>query len=539
MLKCKHLKKATAIIASLTVCQYITAILFYIYQGNLVNYAIKKTVPLKYIVSIFLIMMATKVLMMLSNIISQNITTYFTNKEFDYQFKTLFPSRIFKDQVNLSPLFYKMVSENISSYFSDCLSILNNKILFIVVILLYGIFIVFTKSYIIALLAGILVLFSLISQILWGNKADDKINEIEMSKQTLLIWINQYFSAFKEVSRTWDTSIKSKRWMTAIISKITEIKQSVFKYFLKMNLVNQMLIEIPFLITTGVIFIEVYKSNLSLPLAFAWLGITQFIITASKGLSENVKLTKNRKINKLRIDQYLAEITEKKQTNQKEYSPEKKKNYNSDITVKLQDNTIVYLSAKPGLYQITGGNGSGKSTLLDIILKFDRQSKFAEKNIINMFSYDDVRIIDTNCVIFSMLQNFENQVMGPRLSKHDNINNYLEIIESNMSSILQPRLVKEWLDVFIDLSVRYDKRNEKRMSSGEKVILSFARNMYSWTKDIKLFIVDECDSPLDSNNKKLFIKTINSLSQHIAVYVVSHNHFYPMRHKTQSFTAVI
>ena len=97
-----------------------------------------------------------------------------------------------------------------------------------------------------------------------------------------------------------------------------------------------------------------------------------------------------------------------------------------------------------------------------------------------------------------------------------------KIITYSLGQLLDTNLANEWIKVFSSLEQEYTIRKDKVMSSGEKVLLSFMRFLYSWNKEVNLLIIDECDSFLDQDKKNLFIMTINELACHMAVYISCH-----------------
>ena len=73
----------------------------------------------------------------------------------------------------------------------------------------------------------------------------------------------------------------------------------------------------------------------------------------------------------------------------------------------------------------------------------------------------------------------------------------------------------------------FDSSTDYQLSLGEHVILSCLRTWFSWSSEIKLLLVDECDSCLDPINKAIFLQTLAKLSQRVAIYVISHSTNYP------------
>ena len=106
-----------------------------------------------------------------------------------------------------------------------------------------------------------------------------------------------------------------------------------------------------------------------------------------------------------------------------------------------------------------------------------------------------------------------------------------------MIKLLDERLANQWMKIFLSLEWNFINRKEKLLSSGEKIILSFARFFASWDRNVKLLIIDECDSFLDKVNREFFIEAVSCICLHMAVYISSHDHHMHSKPKNWSTTA--
>lgn len=371
----------------------------------------------------------------------------------------------------------------------------------------------------------LLALSTFINQFSWGNAFNTLLFNQSQSEKKLINWIHDYFISYKEISKTWPNVIKNDAWFSHIYQHYADQKKKITFYIFKRNLLAQCLVEAPYLITSTAVFFGIYYNELSLSLAFAWLGMSQFMITASQGISKNSELKKTRYDNHKKIEALLHDIKQTSSPIKPSLTNPQKINVRENYNIKLQDGHKVTFSLCPGIYPITGTNGSGKSTLLDTIINFDRLSTLNQnasllllKNTINQ---NQIRIIDPNSTIIECLDDFTYQITGP-LETND-AKKIAELLYKNLSCSLPPNLANQWVTCLFRLNAAFNARKPKELSSGEKILLSFARFWYSWQEDIKLLIIDECDSPLDQVNKKLFFDTLHFLKAKLAIFIVSHN----------------
>lgn len=357
-----------------------------------------------------------------------------------------------------------------------------------------------------------------LSKNVFVKKIDDYQRESYQSKITILNWIEQYFSSYRELSKNWqgivNTSWKNDAYTNYFLSKKNQIA-----FYLYRDLLAQILVELPFLLNTSIVILGVYYGHLSLTQLFVWVGFSQFMINASNAYLENKIIKKQ--INTLR--ECIASII-------LNFSPEASKNLIINnpgnflfSEVVMQDGEVNQLSLKPGLYRIKGGNGSGKSTLMNIILSYERKNyDFKCTNFADFISHinrSKVRVIDREAVILDCFTEFTTQVCGPSTSSQG----WLGPVSYSLNRLLTPELATAWVSLFRGLEMGYTERTNKILSSGERVILSLMRFFCSWSIEVNLLIIDECDSFLDYEKKALFINTVNQLAQHMAVYISCHD----------------
>ena len=253
---------------------------------------------------------------------------------------------------------------------------------------------------------------------------------------------------------------------------------------------------------------------------FVWVGLSQFIINASNAYIENKVHQKQSNIFEKQIDIILSSIDVNLAINAIEPNNDFKF---SEII--MRDGLVNKLSLEPGLYRIHGGNATGKSTLMNIILGYDRDYYYFKNNnllqLVNSINTNNIRVIERDVVVFKCFhQDFNSQVFGP-LDR--NVTHWQALATRTLHKLLSPQLSQQWFDLLIRLENEYFLRQDRNISSGEKIILSVMRFFCSWNEYVKLLIVDECDAFLDYENKQLFTQTLSELSKYMAIYISFHS----------------
>lgn len=358
-----------------------------------------------------------------------------------------------------------------------------------------------------------------LSKNIFIKKIDEYQKEANYSKIKILNWVEQYFSSYREISKNWH-GITNATWKDDVYNKYFTSKSKQVVFYLYRDLLAQVLVELPFLLNTSIVILGVYYDYLSLTQLFVWVGFSQFMINASNAYLEN-------RINKKQLVTLTAQASLILQGLSSKVTVDIIDNKDCEFLfseIVMRDGETNRLSLEPGLYHIKGGNGSGKSTLMNIFLGYERKD-YNFKNtklsrLLAEITQENVRVIERESVVFDCLDDMNSQICGPLGA----INYRWEIIIiQSLSKLLAPDLVRKWMEVFIGLESEYTSRKDKIMSSGEKVILSLMRFFSSWNVTVNLLIIDECDSFLDYDKKKLFIETVQALADHMAVYISCHD----------------
>jgi ABC-type lipoprotein export system ATPase subunit len=174
---------------------------------------------------------------------------------------------------------------------------------------------------------------------------------------------------------------------------------------------------------------------------------------------------------------------------------------NNDISFKLQDTGMVF---------ITGKSGSGKTTLLNILGGLDSKTSgnyFVDgKSITDFKSLDEFR---NECVGF-VFQDFN---LIDSLSVYENINLVLSLQENANKNKISETLKVVGLE-------GYENRKINELSGGQKQRVAIARAII---KKSKFILADEPTGNLDSETSKDIFGLLKSISKTKLIIVVSHD----------------
>ncbi len=152
---------------------------------------------------------------------------------------------------------------------------------------------------------------------------------------------------------------------------------------------------------------------------------------------------------------------------------------------------------------IIGGNGTGKSTLIKCILGINKINK-------NMISIDDVDINKFNDFKkIGYVQQLKNDKSDIPISGIE----YLRLFTKDKQKI--QKLIKDLsLEEFINDNIHV-------LSGGQRQRINIAKSMIN---DIKYLILDEPNTGLDVENRRMFYDLLAKLnSQGITIIIVSHH----------------
>lgn len=491
---------------------------FFVLQGKAIELAIGKNKLAKEVIYTLAGFILVKMVVMLCDVFQKFLVEYYKNIEIKHQWSCYIPKYIYSDTQNKKNDMNVLFFDYFPKLFEFKVALLHNKVTIFSVFALTTIAFAHTEFFLGLTALFLVFVLNYLSKNIFVKKIDYYQREGYQSKITILNWIEQYFSSYRELSKNWQ-GISNTSWKDDVYNNYFLSKKNQIASYLYRDLLAQILVELPFLLNTSIVILGVYYEYLTLTQLFVWVGFSQFMINASNAYLE-------KKIIKKQIDT-LSECTTSIIHN---FSPQASTtvitNNSSNFLfseVVMQDGKINKLSLEPGLYRIKGGNGSGKSTLMNIILSYERMDyDFKCTNFayfINHIDQSKVRVIDREAVVLDCFKEFNTQVCGPNTSYQV----WLEPVSHSIHRLLTHELATAWIKVFHGLETEYTDRANKILSAGERVILSLMRFFCSWDIEVNLLIIDECDSFLDHKKKALFIDTVNELAQHMAVYISCHD----------------
>lgn len=498
--------------------------LFFILQGRAINIAMNKKNIYMELIDTLIEFVLVKMTVMFCDVFQKFIIEYHKNYFLKNQWSKKFPINIHRDNLNgkndISMLFFDLLPNQ----YDLEVSIVTNRIT-IVIIFSLTLVVFLYNGFTLSIFALFFVfILNYLSKNIFTNQID-KFKENAFSYHiAILNWIDQYFASYKEISKNW-RGIANSAWKDIIYEKYFTAKNNLVFFHLYRDLLSQILVELPFLVSTSVVIVGVYYEYISISQLFIWTGFSQFMINASNAYLDNRVKMKQRATLHCKSNAILS-IFKETPVRRAELTVINK-SFISEVT--LRDGTKNVISLASGIYHIRGGNGSGKSTLMNMILNFDRQQHYFDNINFSEFvctlNEENTRVIERDTIVFDCFDDFNSQICGP-------INIFNEQwkikINKSISQLLDKPMANKWQRIFNSLEYEYISRRTKAMSSGEKVILSVMRFFASWNANVNLLVIDECDSFLDVDKKTLFIQTIDRLSSSMAIYICTHDSSLPM-----------
>lgn len=524
--------KGLIICTVLIILYYSFGIFFYFQQGELIGEVINPSgIQLWMIISLLVL---SKSLMLFVDVVLQNYKDYLSILHYKQTMLTYYPKKIYNDFKKKSAYIFDGLSRNSYSLHDYAIEIYTNKVSFIIMIVLYTIILINTHYFLGGITTLVLALSTFIARALYDSKISNLLEDIEEEKKQMTIWSKEFFDGYKEISSIWTESIQNKNWFNKIFSSYINKRIKLVKVTFSKNILNQLFIELPFLALMCFVFMGIFYQKILISQAFVWLGLSQFILQATRDISKNPMLKKQYKNSLDRIEDIKKIIGQEKEKEMLSLNSNLSKTNEENYQFIFNDNTQISLSLEPGLYFLNSENGSGKTTLLDTIAGLYQNSPYATFSmdiLRSQLKAGDIRIIDANSVTYSILSNFSEQIVGPFNEFSSNIHEVVAAIQRKLRLFMPSILIHEWVNQVHNLYVKFESNHQYQPSLGERVIISCLRNWVSWHNRIKLLLIDECDSCLDASNKQLFYKTLSCLQNSVAIYMISHTRAEQFLHK--------
>jgi ABC-type Mn2+/Zn2+ transport system ATPase subunit len=524
MIKFYYLKKTNVLLCGLIAIKYTFWSAFFLLQGHAIEMALSgKSGQMSRLICVLFFYVLIKLMVMLCDVGYEMIQSLLKNKEMNTQWHYLYPYRLYSDNVGKKNEFKLLIFEYIPEIFFSKSLLFSNRFTIIYIALLATIYFVNTKFYIGFLMLLFLFLLNYISKNIFGKKIDNQQRHTQKLSQHVVNWSDQYFNGYQEIVKNWKPTVYAS-WHKHVYKTLYQSQLRLTVYYAIRDLICQLLVELPFVFNTALIIFAVYTHYLSIAQLFVWIGMSQFIITASNALAKNKIVARRVAL----LDGLAKKIIRVfSVANPPLQLASRELNMSVSVDIKLQDGTLNKLSLLPGLYHLKGQNGSGKTTFLDQIKGFNRSESVSYSENIKYFishaNRKNIRLIDRNAILFDNLPSFCKQIAGPLF--HDD-EQWMKLIEKNMAIFVPASISTAWIHILGDLQAKYDGILDYQLSLGEHIILSFARAWFYWNTAVQLLLIDECDSLLDMEKRSLFIETIRLVSVKIPVYIVSHSDFF-------------
>ena len=225
----------------------------------------------------------------------------------------------------------------------------------------------------------------------------------------------------------------------------------------------------------------------------------------------------------------LANILFENKLNEKNKSLDNDKIFKIENEIIIKDLNFKYETKNPNIFEnlnlkiksgsrvgIMGATGSGKTTLVDLLLGLlkplkgdilsDEKSIYKDviswRSIIGYVTQAPYLMDDTvlNNIVFGNIHNEIDHEKVNKIIKITQLSQYIESSQNGLQTIIGERGVQ--------------------LSGGQIQRIAIARALY---RDLKILILDEATSSLDSNTRDKIIKEISDLNSNITIISISHD----------------
>lgn len=518
MFSFNRLSKLRVVVVTFVLLHYSLWALYFVVQGRAIEMAIARHELPHQMIYALIGFVCVKMLVMLCDVFQTFIIKYDMNNEIQSLWNQYAPQAIYRENLSQKTDVILLFFDYLPRIFDTQATLVKNKTT-VLYIFTMTLFVFFYTGFIMGVIALLLIfVLSFTTKNFFTHRIDQQQTLINRSKTMVIAWIDQYFAAFREISKNWPKLLQST-WKNDIYQPYYLANQSQTIFYLYRDLLSQILVELPFLVNTSVVILGVYYEYISLAQLFVWVGFSQFMINASNAYLENRVILKQHNSLLIKINDILTAFQSRADS---QTQPVISTQHAAHVI--LRDGSTIHLSLKPGIYPIRGENGAGKSTLLNVLMDFEKEHIHFENNHLSALhrsiNQHNIRVIEKDVVVFECMSDINRQICGPA---YNSTYAWHEPVTTATLYLLGPDLSDQWSVIFHEFAAQYHQRKDKTLSSGEKVILSFLRFLASWHHDVQLLIIDECDSFLDPKKKSLFIQAMHAASKHMAIYLCSHD----------------
>lgn len=511
--KFQNLNKVKLILVVTCVIKYFLWTGFFILQGRAIEQAVNRVVLINQLLVTLGLFIFIKLLVMFLDIVSKHLVNYFQNIAIENKWRQIFPLKIYRDNEHQNHAFNLLIFDYFPNLYSTECAIFNNVALIASVSVISTALLMYTHFYIGFAALALVFTLNFFNKTIYRKHIEKSHKESHIKKSNLSKWINEYFRSSKEITLNWSSQVED--WSKSQYQPIFRNTQALIKYQFYRDIFGQLFVEIPFLINTSLVILGVFQGYLTISQMFVWVGISQFIISASNAFMEN-------RVNADKKNTIKDKIVEIKRDIIGEQVGFVSPCDLDTLTVKLLDGSENTLTKHSGLHHISGANGSGKTTLINSIIGYEReiitQYSLPLREFFSNYEMDSFRIIERNSLMFDSLSGFKEQIVGPSYSDSKDL---YPLIESNMKNIIDSEPFDRLMKIFRSIESQYNAAPEKPLSSGQMVLVSFMRVLASWNDNVRILVVDECSAFLDETIKKEFVDCITKFSKHVAVYLIA------------------
>jgi ABC-type branched-subunit amino acid transport system ATPase component len=359
---------------------------------------------------------------------------------------------------------------------------------------------------------------------------------------TIAPWLRDYFYGNREAFLNWkrdESSAVLSSWFQKTAHHYLRLWKRLLAAMIHRDLVGSFFVEWPYIFGVGGLLLFTAQGQLTLQQTFVWIGLLELMIGASASLRNlhhwRQELSGLEQLTQKIAHQLHAPTPHGLALPIEEHSAAFLKSAAASVPparalepfqaeFRLRDGSTVRLGTAPGLYGLQGANGSGKSTLLDAILGYCTDYDHWDRTAVSALQahfQGAARIIEKEPVVYSGLSTFAQQVEGPASQASDS--ELLDRLTLKLQALWngQETHAQFWSERFSKLALAWNQN--RRLSSGERVLLSLGRALIGWNAEqVRLVVSDEAEAFLDPQIAQAFLKLLQKFAETAAVYRVFH-----------------